>query len=503
MIRLEQLVACIHQRSDLHPHDSCKEDLTSHQHRSAAQSSNINALRVSARGSRFLIFQVRQEPNDKRLQLEGVFISWYFNLVPVKVPPNLPHAFSLSLPLVMVVQLPADALAAAVGVQVYSYICLLCSCLMILLAYKHRAKDSYISLLSCTIFVSVAASIAQQLHTIVLWEDIKTNQFHYVHDHLGSPELAIAGPSYGLDLVLFYIQYYCYNIEGILTLFWAFSLATSIFSPLGATTQDRISRRLNILSKALAFLLPATQIALLQIPAIKSSTPAFITLADLLLAISLTVGSILLVVIMFKYIQTRRRLHRWTIRYPIPRNLDETEGENGQNLDWDSDSENRIYDGWLIVRFTIAFVFLEIFQILSTLSELMQIRDNKEEVLPDEPDISANRARDDFVSFLPGVSAGLLVFLVFGTTKASKCTLYRMLFPCRFRRTTLTNTDNARAELDNQLGAFITSTSTRPTSEPTPSQIEEQSSLKITSYSEFKPAPPQIFRPQGKSPTEA
>lgn len=42
----------------------------------------------------------------------------------------------------VVVQLPHDALAAAVGVQIYSFLCLLCSCLMLVLACKHRAKDS-------------------------------------------------------------------------------------------------------------------------------------------------------------------------------------------------------------------------------------------------------------------------------------------------------------------------------------------------------------------------
>ncbi len=124
----------------------------------------------------------------------------------------------------MVVQLPDGALAAAVGVQIYSHICLICSSLMILLVCKHRARDSCenssrrrrvnvyannsldVALLAYTTFLSTAGSIAQQLHTIVLWDEIKTEQFYYVHDHLGSPEIAIAGTSYGLDLVLFYIR---------------------------------------------------------------------------------------------------------------------------------------------------------------------------------------------------------------------------------------------------------------------------------------------------------
>lgn len=125
----------------------------------------------------------------------------------------------------MVVQLPDEALAAAVGVQIYSYICLLCSSLIILLVWKHHEKDSCkndhahryvdlyanhvctdVALLAFSTFLSTAASIAQQVHTLVRWEEVKTDQFHYVQEHVGRPELVLAGPSYGLDLVLFYIR---------------------------------------------------------------------------------------------------------------------------------------------------------------------------------------------------------------------------------------------------------------------------------------------------------
>lgn len=122
------------------------------------------------------------------------------------------------------------------------------------------------------------------------------------------------------------------------------------------------------------------------------------------MAASLSLGSILVVVILVKYIQTRRKLHRWTVRFPLPRDANDN-GEDGQ----DTDSEDSIYDGWLIVRFAIALLFIEAFQILTILSEVAQINNNKEEALPPEPDISAAHAQVDFVEFIPGVSAGLLV----------------------------------------------------------------------------------------------
>lgn len=123
------------------------------------------------------------------------------------------------------------------------------------------------------------------------------------------------------------------------------------------------------------------------------------------MAISFTIGGILLVAILAKYIQTRRKLHRWTIRYPLPG----TSTEEGAGEELDLNSEDSIYDSWLIVRFVISLLFIEAFQILTILSEVAQVNNNKKEVLPPEPDISARRARVDFLEFIPGVSTGLLV----------------------------------------------------------------------------------------------
>ncbi|KAI0390011.1 hypothetical protein F5Y17DRAFT_469247 [Xylariaceae sp. FL0594] len=341
----------------------------------------------------------------------------------------------------MVVQLPDGALAAAVGVQIYSHLCLVCSVVMILVVWKHHEKDSYVAILSVATCLSTAASIAQQLHTIIRWEDVKTEQLNYVMRHLGSPELIIAGPSYGLDLVLFYIQFYCYNVEGISTLFWAFALAFSVYCPSGHSRYQRISRTLAIVVKSIAVVLPAVLIGLLRIPAVRGSPALFLALADFILASSLLLGGILLIAILAKYIYTRRRMRLWMLPHhpsPPPQvgNPDDSGdgGEDGPRMDILEERTGGIYDSWLILRFAIAFVFLEAFQILNILSEIAQVNSNREEVLPDEPDLSAAYARGDFAKFLPGVSAGLLVFLVFGTTRTCIKTVYAMFLPRSLRR---------------------------------------------------------------------
>jgi hypothetical protein len=50
------------------------------------------------------------------------------------------------------------------------------------------------------------ASIAQQIHTMIRWRDIKIAQHQHALDNLGNAELIIAGQSQGLDLVLFYLR---------------------------------------------------------------------------------------------------------------------------------------------------------------------------------------------------------------------------------------------------------------------------------------------------------
>lgn len=61
-------------------------------------------------------------------------------------------------------------------------------------------------MLSFFVSLHTIASIIQQIHTIVRWSDIKTEQHANLVANVGNPELNITGASTGLDLVLFYIR---------------------------------------------------------------------------------------------------------------------------------------------------------------------------------------------------------------------------------------------------------------------------------------------------------
>ena len=106
----------------------------------------------------------------------------------------------------MVAQLPPEVLGVAAGVLVYSLVCLASGFFLLWLVWVHDERKSYVSMLGGLMSLHTAASITQQIHTIVRWRDIKIDQHANLVANVGNPELNITGSSTGLDLVLFYIR---------------------------------------------------------------------------------------------------------------------------------------------------------------------------------------------------------------------------------------------------------------------------------------------------------
>lgn len=332
----------------------------------------------------------------------------------------------------MGVQLLPEVIGIAVIVLIYSFLCLGASCLMIWLVWTHHERDSYVALLSYSTLLGTIGSIIQQFHTLVWWRDIKTEQYEYTLEHLGSPEIAIAGASFGLDLVLFYIQYYTYNVEAMLTLFWAVALTYTVFKFANFTTSKRVRQRTNQSAKLVAVILPAILMALLRVQKVQNSHVAFLILANFNIMVSLTIGSVLLIAILIKYIYTRHRLVSWNARYLFSRRSRESGGDI--NVLEQGDGRQSIYDRWLVLRFSIGFVVLATFQLITILSEIAQLRTHTKEELGESANLSAEKAKTDFLHFLAGVSTSLLVFVVFGTTRTFRQTMYKTFIPRRFRR---------------------------------------------------------------------
>jgi len=181
-------------------------------------------------------------------------------------------------------QLPSGSVGPAAFAFAYSCISLISSGLLCWLTVVHREGWSYVFLLCVSTGVSTVMSLTQQARTIIFYQDIMWDQFN---NRSGTnPELAIANGSRGIDLALYYMQYWSYNVQALLVMFWAGELAQSVYGLNNRPKTRRVLKKVNITGKAVSFLFPALTILLLRVPSIQANFLGFIMLADLPLMIS-------------------------------------------------------------------------------------------------------------------------------------------------------------------------------------------------------------------------
>ncbi|KAI1841801.1 hypothetical protein JX265_009410 [Neoarthrinium moseri] len=302
-------------------------------------------------------------------------------------------------------QLPSGCEGFAAFALIYSSISWICSALLIWCAQLYREAWSF-----------------QQSHDITSYREILAGQFYRKTTFLENPELAIANGSYGLDLVLYYIQYYSYNVEAMLVMFWAFELAQSVYGLSANPKLKPILRKINAVGKAFSILFPLLTILMLRASAIQRVFVVFILLADLPLMLSLAIGSITMIAILARYVQSRKRFSNWTQGNSsadsndtsMETALSSTTGRTGSPIK--PQQKRTFYDRWLMVRFTVAFVILAVFEVTNTLFQLQSVNNNRKDSTLTEPDYSLDRAKTTFMLFLPGVTPGIFLFVVFGTT---------------------------------------------------------------------------------------
>ncbi|KAL2266933.1 hypothetical protein VTJ83DRAFT_4210 [Remersonia thermophila] len=363
--------------------------------------------------------------------------------------------------------LPPEVASVAGPVLAYSLICLSCGFFLLWLVWVHDERKSYVAMLGTFVTLHTLASVIQQIHTIARWREIKIEQWENVVQNVGNPELNITGASTGLDLVLFYIQYYSYNVESMLVLFWAVELLNSVFQ-FNFIRTYRIHA--SMFAKASAMVFPAMQMLLLRFSGIDKSTLAFMALADLIMILCFGGGALILFAILVRYVHSRITLATWNVRYgqSTPSASGGTYGSQSAS----GTSRRRaprvrkpsIYDRWLLLRFTIAFISLSIFQLVIINFQLRAASTNNPANVPPEPDLSVERARGDFILFAPAPTGVLFIFLVFGTTRAFRQTTWNTLVP-RFIRDKVAarrekrKQQEFRSEFSTGASASITQTS--------------------------------------------
>ncbi|EPQ61896.1 hypothetical protein BGT96224_4631, partial [Blumeria graminis f. sp. tritici 96224] len=347
---------------------------------------------------------------------------------------------------------PVEALGASTFVLLFSLACLILSTLLVCLLIKfgERSKcDFYtssftdpssptsshasfldtnrpadVTFFSVFTVVSTFASIIQQIHFVANWNIIKQGHFEHVMDKMHRHGIAFGGAGETWDLVLFYIQFYCYNAMSLNILFWAISLFNSSWADTFSRLGDR-NNKLASASKVFSIIWPGVIIALMQCQMLQHIPILHITVSYITMFTSLTLGSVLLVLILFKYIKTRRLLAECNGRGEWWATIDaddlmyrtSTTDSNSSSVSAKISSKKKsIYDRALVTRFTIGFVVMR--QVVIIFFTLFQINNNREMAESGEPDLSVDGAIEESFMFIPGVSVSLIAFLVFGTTKS-------------------------------------------------------------------------------------
>ncbi|KAK8109911.1 hypothetical protein PG999_008048 [Apiospora kogelbergensis] len=336
----------------------------------------------------------------------------------------------------MAIQLPLGAHGIAAGVLLFSFAGLICSALVVWLTWSHRERTSYIALIGYLLLASTASAVATQLHTFIAWEDVATAQWKEAVANPKSPEQIISNGAVGGDLALWYFRQYAFSASSMLVLFWAFALLQSIC---GWTEKPQLRvtlKRVNDLGKGTSIVLPIVTICSLQAKSIQQSVVVFMFLANVVLMISLAGGCGFMLAILIRYIQSRRQLLVWDVRYGG------ASSSYGFSASMSHQSQGRqrqaasrgIYDRWLMTRFTIAFFILSIFELSNMLFQFTGMQNSNKDALRSSPDTSVERAKETAVLFLPGPAPSFLLFIVFGTTAPFRKHMYRTFVPKRWQR---------------------------------------------------------------------
>ncbi|KAK7959778.1 uncharacterized protein PG986_004632 [Apiospora aurea] len=341
-------------------------------------------------------------------------------------------------------QLPQGADGPAALSLIFASFSLSCSIILIWLAWSLNARFSYIACVAICTLVSTTASIIQQIHVIGWYRDAAVEEFEAKLANPGSPDHVIANGSTGMNLVLFYIQFYCYNVESMFVLFWAAELGQSVY---GLTQKYHLATKLrdfNYAAKVIAVLLPLIFVACLRAPAVQANKTAFTVLASLPLWLSIGFGTIIMIAILGRYIYTQRMLCRFD---PGRTASTSTTPSRGGRRIFSRLWCTYVYDRWVATRFFVAFVRLALFQVTVTVFQQFaptgpKSIGNAVAAPGDAPDMSVERARMAMYFFIPGNTPGVALMIIFGTTATFRHHMYKTFVPQRFQKSPLPLYDN-------------------------------------------------------------
>ncbi|KAI1747308.1 hypothetical protein F4782DRAFT_521497 [Xylaria castorea] len=334
--------------------------------------------------------------------------------------------------------LPPGAVGDAVGVLIYTFISLITDIALIWLLWLHRQRFGYVALIAYFVALSIVISIVQQIYQYTNFSDNMWRRYHYIKANYPNPDVIFKDGNSGFVLVFSNIRYYCYSIESTYLFTYTLHIATSIFGVW--TVRRRAERIYVILSKIVPIIITAITIGIEYTPAVQSNWITYIIVANVQAVTSCIFSIVLIGMILWKYVDTKKIWDSITMG-PI------LEGSSVSwkawvLKKWQRNSETRssaseqtprmrdhvpkslLDNNWLVVRLSIAILFISGFVLAFILVHLPVPAQMAREIMADAPELTAANARAGIVGHVYGVLPGLAVPIVFGLTKPFRQTLY-------------------------------------------------------------------------------
>ncbi|GAB7339506.1 hypothetical protein MBLNU457_6124t2 [Dothideomycetes sp. NU457] len=320
--------------------------------------------------------------------------------------------------------MPPMVLLAAVLVLVYTI-------------YLTQSEDRILTVpdvwfIAFAALLSTLNALLQQAYYIARWQEVMIDTYESSMLAYQWPQLSLGPLSSGFEAVLYWLLFYIYNVQGLLFLFWALSLTFTVWHwQLPVKNHDRIAAILDPLSKAVAFVAPAVQTAIRYSLRYRMSVEATFLVANLLFILSLTLGATCMFCIIINYLRLRRKSDQHcatSLEGPIDSLTSHAVDPANEQPHRRQRSKLRVHvDSLLLLRFTIACVILLAFEAYLLVYSRRRYERVKTIATMSGPDLSVHTSIASVLNYVPGVSSGLLVFFLFGTSEAHREQYRRLL----------------------------------------------------------------------------
>ena len=160
---------------------------------------------------------------------------------------------------------------------------------------------------------------------------------------------------------------------------------------------------------------------------------------NIVLMISITIGSVFVILILYKYIHVNRQVDanrkqgskpKLSVTFRLIRRETDPDGMPTKPASA-TDMKSMCCDRWLIVRFLICFALSDVLQVCVVIYYYLLYQRTMELAQRDGPDYRIGFTNEELAITIPGVVSGFGIFMVFGTTAPLR-TQYKQWFQsCR------------------------------------------------------------------------